>query len=93
MSGAEIVRLVDLRDKMARPGGGVKFEGPMAREPGRRLLAAAGVDIRAGLPPVVEVSACHSLWVVARGRDRQWYYLQVLEELPGGEARVESFVW
>jgi hypothetical protein len=78
---------------MARPGGGVKLEGPASREPGKRLLAAAGVDMRSGLPPAVEVSGCHSLWVVVRGRDRQWYYLQVSEDLPDGSARTESFVW
>jgi hypothetical protein len=100
LSAAEIGRLVEVRDSLLQPGGAEKLRGAAAnapeavmRLPVRRLLAAAGVDGRAGLPPMTEVSGCHSVWVVINDGRRSWHRVSVREQLPGESARVWTFLW
>lgn len=52
-------------------------------------------DVRDSLDlRLVEGSSCHSLWIVARTRQRAWYHLFVLDRsVPEHLPRTVSFVW
>jgi hypothetical protein len=98
LSAAEISRLVGVREALLRPGGAEVLRaagGPEAvmRMPVRRLLAAAGVDSKPNMPPMTEVSGCHSVRVVIRDGHRSWHHLSVREQAPGETARVQTFIW
>jgi len=56
------------------------------------LLKSANIRPRPGLH-LAEGSACHSLWIVARSRRREWHYFSVLDESDERSPAVVSFVW
>jgi hypothetical protein len=100
LSAAEISRLVGMRDSLLEPGGAEKLRSAAAstpeaimRLPVRRLLAASGVDGRPGLPPMTEISGCHSVWIVIKDGRRRWHRMSVRQQTPAESPRVWSFVW
>lgn len=80
LTGAEISRLISLRDQLHRGNRqGLITTGAEARQPVRRLLASAGIENRLGMPPMLETSVCHSVWVKVEDGKRQWHELEVLD--------------
>jgi len=80
----QLHRLVTLRDE--QPDAGL-----------REILAAMELDDevrREAEKCLAETSACHSLWIVVRGRTRQWHRLSVTQQ---GDAENDAghwtFVW
>ena len=97
-TAAEVSRLVGVRDTLLQPGGAERLRAAntpeaLRRLPVRRLLAAAGVDARPNLPPMTEVSGCHSVWVVIRDGRRAWHRLSVREQSPGEPERIQTLIW
>lgn len=90
----EVDRIVQVRDAMlmmTRPSTSVP---PGSADIVTRILTEArpNPQTRAKLALTAH-SACHSLWVVARDRQRSWYWLFVQDESNPRQPRRHAFVW
>lgn len=91
---SEISRLLTARDALvrARPGA-VNFKSPL--DEFKRLLQSVSVSAvknRANFAPI-EFSQCHSLWIITRTKNRDWYDLTVLDQSNTKTPDAYHFEW
>jgi hypothetical protein len=96
LTGAEIGRLVDARNKVfERRAGESSFDASPVERLRELITKAAGESLKnRGNLGLVERSNCHSLWVVSRAGSRDGYDLFVYDASGGGRRpHVSAFSW
>jgi hypothetical protein len=98
LTGAQIARLIDARDKLweRRPGAGgdTGFDRSPAEAFKELMTKTAGQSIaNRGAVGLTEGSRCHSLWVVSRSGRRDWYDGFVRDTTDEQRPVVWAFEW
>jgi hypothetical protein len=95
LTGAQIGRLIDARDKLWEKRTGDRgFDESPAEKLKALITKTIGESLRnKGNLGLIEGSTCHSLWVITRSGRRDWYDAFVSEESEPQRPVVWTFSW
>jgi len=91
---SEISRLLTARDALIRARAGAASAKSPADEFKRQLqsVSASAVKNRANFA-AIEFSQCHSLWIITRTKNRDWYDLSVLDQSNAKISESYNYSW
>ena len=102
LSRVQIDRLITARNRIvsvARSSQSDALNAPVAQAgksstPIGSLLSEAEIDAKtASRLTLTDRSTCHSLWIIAKDRQRVWYNFSVSDESMPLHPRRDDFVW
>jgi hypothetical protein len=94
LNSIQIQRVIDARNKLFEPGQTIRPPDPQQKPPAAlaEILNTSAKTSKEHLSWTL-TSNCHSLWIVARTRQREYYYLAVMDDANAGHAQLRTFLW